>query len=275
MRDWRLKVPMIKLETRSATSLKNRRSGLVGFGVAAFGLSFGAIANATPVPELEAVGVSDSATDLAQAAPNPSPAPTVEPLDIAPEVIEDSPVLQRWLEEVPDVRSQMRHDPAFRTRVRLGYTELPSTEPDGGVYVGVEDVFLGRTGLTVSGEYQRALEGDRQSYGGDLRYYVRPLGSSINVAPLVGYRHLETDEYTTEGVNVGLRLMLALSRTGAADVSLSQSWVDPGGESEVGLTTLSFGYAVTRNLRVSTDIQRQNAAEDKDSRFGIGLEWMF
>ncbi|MBD2461065.1 hypothetical protein H6G89_08425 [Oscillatoria sp. FACHB-1407] len=233
------------------------------------------MANATPVPELEAVGVSDSATDLAQAAPNPSPAPTVEPLDIAPEVIEDSPVLQRWLEEVPDVRSQMRHDPAFRTRVRLGYTELPSTEPDGGVYVGVEDVFLGRTGLTVSGEYQRALEGDRQSYGGDLRYYVRPLGSSINVAPLVGYRHLETDEYTTEGVNVGLRLMLALSRTGAADVSLSQSWVDPGGESEVGLTTLSFGYAVTRNLRVSTDIQRQNAAEDKDSRFGIGLEWMF
>jgi hypothetical protein len=40
------------------------------------------------------------------------------------------------------------------------------------------------------------------------------------------------------------------------------------------LTTLTFGYAVTRQLRLSTDIQKQNAPEQKDSRVGIGLEWM-
>jgi hypothetical protein len=67
---------------------------------------------------------------------------------------------------------------------------------------------------------------------------------------------------------------LVLSRGGAADISLTQSWVSPGTDEEVGLTTLSFGYAVTRNLRLSTDIQKQNSLEDKDSRVGIVLEWM-
>jgi hypothetical protein len=68
--------------------------------------------------------------------------------------------------------------------------------------------------------------------------------------------------------------MLALSRTGAADVSLTQSFVSPGSNEEVGITTLSVGYAITRNLRLSTDIQKQNSREDKDSRVGIVLEWM-
>ncbi|MDX2213346.1 MAG: hypothetical protein SFY66_08665 [Oculatellaceae cyanobacterium bins.114] len=246
---------------------------MASLGVLALGLSLAAIMPFR-VTALETLNVTESATDLAQVSPSPAPSPPVETL-VDPEIIEDSPVLQRWLEEIPDVRSQLRHDPAFRTRARVGYTQLPSTEPDEGVYVGVEDVFIGRTGLTVNGDYQQAFEGDRQSYGGDLRYYIRPLGSSINMAPLVGYRHLETDDYTTEGVNVGIRLMLALSRTGAADISLSQSWVNPGNEDEVGLTTLSFGYALTHTMRVSTDLQRQNAHESKDSRFGIGLEWMF
>jgi hypothetical protein len=90
----------------------------------------------------------------------------------------------------------------------------------------------------------------------------------------VGYRNLETGDYSTDGVNVGARLLLVLSRTGAADVSLTQSFVSPGSSEEVGITTLSFGYAVTRNLRLSTDIQKQNSREEKDSRVGIVLEWM-
>ncbi len=133
---------------------------------------------------------------------------------------------------------------------------------------------MGRTGLTVSGEYQAAFNGEREAYGGDLRYYLRPLGSYVNVAPVVGYRHLETDEYSTDGVNVGARLLLVLSRGGAADFSLTQSWVSPGTDEEVGLTTLSFGYAFTSNLRLSTDIQKQNSRQSKDSRVGIVLEWM-
>jgi len=74
------------------------------------------------------------------------------------------------------------------------------------VNVGWEDVFIGRTGLTVSGEYQAAFA-SIAAYGADLRYYVRPLG---NVAAVVGYRHLETNR-STDGVNLGARLLLVLS----------------------------------------------------------------
>src|ERR687886_1630536 len=195
-------------------------------------------------------------------------------LDLSPEIIEGSPVLQRWLKQVPNVLDEIRNDPSFRTRLRLGYSQFPSTDQAAGFNVGVEDVFIGRTGLTVSGDYQRSFNGKRESFGTDLRYYVLPLGSYVNVAPQVGYRNLTTGNFSTDGVNVGARLMLALSRTGAADVSLTQSFVSPGSSEEVGITTLSVGYAVTRNLRLSTDIQKQNSREEKDSRVGIVLEWM-
>ncbi|NJL21450.1 MAG: hypothetical protein HC895_12490, partial [Leptolyngbyaceae cyanobacterium SM1_3_5] len=144
--------------------------------------------------------------------------PSTDSIDLAPEIIEQSPVLQRWQEEIPDVRQDIQNDPSFRTRVRVGYGEVSG---EGSVGVGVEDVFLGRSNFTISGDYQG---GDRSSYGADLHYYVRPLGSAVNVAPIVGYRHLDE----TDGVNVGARLMLSLSRTGAADISVTQSWVAPG-----------------------------------------------
>ncbi len=204
----------------------------------------------------------------------PAPNSAAEELDLSPEIIENSPVLQRWLEEVPNVLEDIRNDPSFRTRLRLGYSNFPSNDDASGINVGVEDVFIGRSGLTVSGDYQASFNGDRETFGADLRYYVLPLGSYINVAPLVGYRNIESNDYSTDGVNVGARLMLALSRTGAADVSLTQSFVSPGSSDEVGITTLSFGYAVTQNLRLSTDIQKQNSREEKDSRVGIVLEWM-
>ncbi len=220
----------------------------------------------------------------------PDPAPNGSPaIDLPPGTLEESPVLRRWLQEVPNVLEDIRNDPAFRTRARLGYSTFPSTDGASGFHVGIEDVFVGRTRLTVSGEYQRTFGGSaaevartanpstiryRQTYGGDLRYYIFPLGSLVNAAPVLGYRRIETSAYSTDGVNVGLRLVLNLSRTGAADVALTQSWVSPGSTQEVGITTLSFGYAVTRRLRLSTDFQRQNAPRGKDSRVGISLEWM-
>ncbi len=69
-------------------------------------------------------------------------------------------------------------------------------------------------------------------------------------------------------------MLLVLSRGGAADIAITQSWVAPGTAEEVGLTTLSIGYAVTHNLRLSTDIQKQNSRQSKDNRVGIILEWM-
>lgn len=206
-------------------------------------------------------------------APQPH-TPSAADLNLSPEDVKNSPVLQRWLRKVPNILDEINNDPSFRTRLRLGYSLFPSRDAAGGWNIGVEDVFIARSRFTVSGEYQAAFNGSREVYGADLHYYVRPLGKYVNFAPLVGYRHLSTDEYSTDGVNLGARLLLVLSRGGAADISFTQSWVSPGTDEEVGLTTLSFGYAVTRNLRLSTDIQKQNSPEDKDSRVGIVLEWM-
>ncbi len=198
--------------------------------------------------------------------------PSAEQLELDPQIIDDSPVLQRWLDHIPDVLSDIRRDPSFRTRLRLGYSYYPSSN-DSGILVGVEDIFIGQTGLTLSGDYQTG-DGNEEAYGADLRYYLLPLGSYVNVAPVLGYRHLTVDDATSEGVNLGARLLLSLSRTGAADLSLTHTWIDPGSRAEASVTTVSFGYAVTRDLRLSTDVQRRDIQGQVDGRLGIGLEWM-
>jgi len=197
-------------------------------------------------------------------------------LELSPEVVKGSPVLQRWLEGVPNVLSDIANTPGFRTRVRLSYDRFPSTNQAAGWNVGIEDIFVGRTGLTVSGDYQTAFDStvQRDAWGAELRYYLRPLGSYVNLAPVVGYRRLSTSLYSTEGVNLGLRLLLVPSRGGGADIALTQTWVAPGTDREVGLTTLAAGYALTYNLRLFTEIQQQNARQRQDSRLGLGLEWM-
>ncbi|MDJ0799677.1 MAG: hypothetical protein QNJ51_23165 [Calothrix sp. MO_167.B12] len=198
----------------------------------------------------------------------------IQELDISPEIMNNSPVLQRWRRKVPNVLQDIQKDPSFTTRLRLGYSLFPSTGNASGLYLGVEDIFIGRSGLTVSGDYQVALNGKRETVGANVNYYLRPLGSYVNVAPLAGYRYFQTGNYSTDGVNLGVKLILVLSRGGAADISITQSWISPGSEDEVGLTKLSFGYAVSPHLRLSTDIQKQNSRQDKGSSVGVILEWM-
>ncbi len=195
--------------------------------------------------------------------------------DIPDRVLKESPTLQRWLKEAPDLLEDIRHDPSFRTRLRLGFTTFPSTDNTGGINLGIEDIFIERTGLTISADYQSAFNGDRNAYGADLHYFVLPLGNYFNLAPIVGYRYVQSNDFNTDGLHLGLRLMLAFSRTGGGDISLSQSYISPGGSEEVGITSLSVGYAVTSKLRLSTDLEWQNSIEDHDSRAGINLEFLF
>ena len=195
-------------------------------------------------------------------------------LDLDPKIRQESPVLERWLEKIPDIAEDIRRDPSFRTRIRLGYAEFPSRDNSSGVILGVEDVFFGQTSLTLSGDYQTAFNGKRTAIGANLQYYLLPLGDYVNLAPMVGYRYIQTGNYSTDGLNLGLKLKLALSRTGAADITVSQSFISPGGDNEVGLTTLSLGYAITSNLRLAADIQAQNSRARKDSSVGILLEWL-
>lgn len=182
-------------------------------------------------------------------------------LDLDPKVIRNSPVLQRWQKQVPNVTEEIKTDPSFRPRLRLGYSASE-------LNIGIEDLPIERTRFTTSANYQSS------NWGADLHYYVRPLGSYINVAPLVGYRHLNVQGQTIDGANLGIRALFVLSRGGGADISLTQSWVAPFSSAQTGLTTLSIGYALTHNLRLSTELQKRNSPIQKENRFGIGLEWM-
>lgn len=199
-----------------------------------------------------------------------TPSTNAQDLDLSPEIIKNSPVLQRWRQKVPNVLEEIRNDPSFRSRIRFGY--FPTN--GGGIKIGAEDILINKTRFTLSGEYYTTFDGKHTNYGGDINYYLRPLGSYINIAPVLGYRHISTEDHSINGVNVGAKLLLVLSRGGGGDISLTQSWVAPASSEEIGLTKLSFGYAVTRKLRISTDIEQQNGRRNKDSRAGIILEWM-
>jgi hypothetical protein len=200
--------------------------------------------------------------------------PNREEIEIDPKILQDSPVLQKWLKKIPNVEEDIRNDPSFRTRLRLGYSQFPSSNNVGGLNLGLEDVFLGRSGLTFSTDYQTSFNGDRTAVGGDLHYYVLPLGGYLNFAPVVGYRYLKRGDFNTDGVKIGARIILALSRNGGADLTLTQSFVSPEGNEEIGITSLSVGVALNSTLRLSTDIEKQNSSQAKDSRVGIGFEFM-
>jgi hypothetical protein len=195
-------------------------------------------------------------------------------LNIAPELYEESPRLQDWLQEVPDVRESIRQDSALVTRVRVGYGQFPSTDKQWGWTFGVEDFGVEWSPLTVSGQYSATVGRDRETWGADLRYYTLPRGQYVNVAPVVGFRHIRTEGQATDGVTVGVRVNLALSRPGAADLGLQQVFVSPGTAVEVGITTLSLGYALTPDLRLATEIEKQNSPWENDSRVSVLLEWL-
>ncbi len=107
-----------------------------------------------------------------------------------------------------------------------------------------------------------------------MHYYLLPLGSYINLAPVIGYRYIETEGYHADGINVGVRLGLIFSPYGGGDIFVTQNFVSPTGSNEIGITEISVGYAITEKIRLSTEIEWQNSRQKADSQVGIGLEWM-
>lgn len=199
---------------------------------------------------------------------------TPEELKLPPERFEESPVLERWSQEVPNVLGEIRQDPSFKTRWRLGYSYFSNGEDRGGISVGVEDVFLQpRLPLTFSADFHTTFDGDRQSGGVRGNYYLLPLGGYVNLAPTVGYEFLSGEKYDRQGLAVGAKIVLNLSRSGASTVSLGQQFVNLGDSEEMGITTLGAGYAINSQFRVSTEIQKHNSSAAKESRVGFFLEW--
>ena len=194
-------------------------------------------------------------------------------LDLPLDVINSSKVLQRWIEKIPNILEDIKYTPSFKTVIGLGYTEFPSNQHSGGFIVKAKDFFLGETGLSISGDFQTSFT-KRDAGGISLQYYLLPLGYYLNISPVLGYRTISTNKYSEDGLNIGGKLIFALSRSGASDISIIQTFLSPGNVDEVGITNLSFGYAITPNMRLSTEIEKQNSRIKKDSQISILLEWI-
>jgi len=196
-------------------------------------------------------------------------APKISP-EIEPQWIEQSPVLQRWLVNPPNVLADIYHEPSFRTKLRLGIQGRDRL----GWELALEDAFVGDSPLTVSAGYQSDFSGpDRDAHVG-LRYYLQPRGSYWNLAPQIGYRHWESLTGTASGWEVGFQTVLALSPR-SADLRLSQLWAAPGTATETGTTQLSASYALSRHLWVRSHLQWRRSPQQSDSRAGFALEWAF
>jgi hypothetical protein len=183
--------------------------------------------------------------------------------------IENSPLFQRWQERIPNVLEDIDRDPSFRTRVRVGIVQ---SEDGTGIGVRAEEIIFDRSGLTLSGGYQRLLDEDRSQseWDAELHYYLRPLGRSVNIAPVVGFREVGRSGDNLSGVNAGVRVLLVLSRGGGGEISATQTWTIPTSGESSSLTKLSAAYALDAHWRLSTDWQRQN----REQQVGIFVEWM-
>ena len=190
-------------------------------------------------------------------------------LEIDRQVIESSPVLRRWLEDPPDLLDDIYNVPSFNTRLGIGIT---SRSDSLGVTAAVEDLFVGRSPLTVSGSYQTEFSGRESEIQANLRYYVLPLGSYWNFSPIVGYRQFnQADRPQVSGLDIGLQGILVLSPH-SSDLRFSHTFTSPSGNLEMSTTTLSTSYAITNNLRLGTKIEWRRSPLIYDSRLGILLE---
>lgn len=239
------------------------------------GLCFSVISNfAHPaIAQVTTPSAPDNQTpDLPSQTQEPA---TQQPLDIPPQIIEESPTLQKWLPETPNILEDIKNDPSFRSRLTLGFSLLSADEDLGTIKIAVEDVFIKRTGLTISSDFQTSFNGEFINTGAELNYFLFPLGGFINLAPLVGYRFLQQDDFNSDGLNLGLRLAIALSRTGAADLAITQSFINPQASPEVGLFSISVGYAITSTIRLASEWKRINSQQGQNNLFSIGIQQLF
>ncbi len=190
-------------------------------------------------------------------------------VDVDPRLIQDSPVLQRWLVNPPDLLSDIYYAPIFGTKLRVGGI---SRDNRLGLDLGIEDVFIGSSPVTLSGSYQTLFPTLESSFDLKARYYVLPLGSYFNIAPQVGYRQLNAlDARSVSGVEVGLQGILVLSPR-SADLRFSHGFTNFATDSELSITAVTASYALGRNLWVGSKIEWRRSPIQSDSRVGIMLE---
>ncbi|MGQ9836779.1 MAG: hypothetical protein ACUVRV_02130 [Cyanobacteriota bacterium] len=185
------------------------------------------------------------------------------------QILEDSPVLRRWLENPPNLLDQIRNTPVLPTRLQANF------ESSSHWRIGLQDLRLGDR-LTLSGDYrQSANEPENRQYGSEIRYFLAPVGSSFNLAPQLGYRVLELEDRSLSGMSYGAFAVLALA-PGAADLTGSYSWVLPKEQQEgqATLAEVTATYAISPSLRLAARYSLRNSTLARESSLGFGVEWI-
>ncbi|MCF2970993.1 hypothetical protein L1047_07290 [Synechococcus sp. Nb3U1] len=213
------------------------------------------------------------ATSSAAANEDGDPVPTTLSaaidLGLDSQILEDSPVLRRWLQNPPNLLEEIRNTPVLPTRLQANF------ESSSHWRVSLQDLRLVDR-LTLSGDYRQSADEpkDRQ-YGSEIRYFIAPMGSVFNLAPQLGYRVLKQENRSLSGVSYGAFAVLALA-PGAADLTGSYSWVAPQ-EPEEGQATLAeitAAYAISPSFRLSARYSLRNSTLTRESSLGLGVEWI-
>ncbi|MEN9203809.1 MAG: hypothetical protein Q6K80_07520 [Thermostichus sp. DG_1_6_bins_120] len=185
------------------------------------------------------------------------------------QIVEDSPVLRRWLQNPPNLLDEIRNTPVLPTRFQASF------ESSSHWRISLQDLRLANR-LTLSGDYrQSAAEPENRQYGSEIRYFLAPMGSKFNLAPQLGYRVLEQKEHSLSGISYGAFAVLALA-PGAADLTGSYSWIltQQPQEEQATLTEVTAAYAISSSFRLSARYSLRHSTLTRESSLGFGVEWI-
>ncbi len=190
-------------------------------------------------------------------------------MELETTVVEESPVLQRWLDQPPNVLEEITHTPILPARIQAVF------EGDSTWELGVADLQLADR-VTLSGSYRQSWDHpDDRDYGSEVRYYLAPMGSILNLAPQLGYRSFNQADRQLSGPYLGAFVVLGLA-PGAADLTASYSFLDPvePEEGQATLASITASYALSTSIRLAARYSWRNSTLRKDSDFGLILEWI-
>ncbi len=237
-------------------------------------ISLAEIGWAQPTSESEPA----SSSDLIQPKLNSDPDLEIPPgegtplaieLGLDSEVVESSPVLQRWLTDPPDLLDEIRNTPAVPTRLQAGVDV-------SGWSLGISDLYLFNR-LSLSSSYHQSFDRPQDAtFGSNLRYFVAPVGSRLNLAPQVGYGRLDQFERSLKGPQFGAYVVLALD-PGAADLTLSYNWLEPDHSTQEGRATvgeITTSYALSPSTRLAARYTWRHSTITKDQDLSLILEWV-
>ena len=193
------------------------------------------------------------------------PPPSVEAATENLHSIDSSPVLQRWRESPPNILETIRNRPALPPRLRVGVASNREWS------VAVEDLTLSDR-LILRGHYRAAFDdqADRE-YSAGLGYYLFPRGSYFNVAPHLGFRHLDLGDRVNDGVDVGLIGTLTLS-PGTADLAIAYSLLNPFAGDEATIGSVTAAYHLTSRLRLASQVNWRHTINKNDIAVGLFVE---